>query len=161
MVKTIYILLFASLFSCSKKPDNANKKLSEKDKTELQKTEILSQKEGYDMLKTNCFICHNPKATSHDNMLAPPLAGIKNKYKQSYEDEELFIAQMSEFVFEPSEENAMMSGPVKRFGLMPKTNLTKVEVEQLVKFIYNNKIETPEWFAAHYKAKHGKVFKEE
>lgn len=161
MKRILYLLLITTLLSCNKKPKNSNKVLTDKEKKELQETETLSTKEGYSLLENNCFICHNPKAASHDNMLAPPLAGIKNKYKKSYPDEELFIAQMTDFVNEPTEENAMMHGPVKRFGLMPKTNLSKTEIEQLVKFIYNNKIEAPEWFAAHYEEQHGKTFKEE
>ncbi|MFT4566735.1 MAG: hypothetical protein ACI9FN_001696, partial [Saprospiraceae bacterium] len=27
------------------------------------------------LLKMHCFSCHYPVAVSHDNMLAPPLAG--------------------------------------------------------------------------------------
>ena len=43
------------------------------------------------LIKNNCFTCHNPAATSHDDMLAPPLVGMKYKYQQAFPSRDTFI----------------------------------------------------------------------
>ncbi|MFQ3212678.1 MAG: hypothetical protein ACJAT1_001123 [Marivirga sp.] len=53
-------------------------------------------------------------------MLAPPLAGIKQLYVQESGNRIDFIKRMAAFVVNPNEESALMKGPIKRFGLMPK-----------------------------------------
>lgn len=116
----------------------------------------LQEKEGLKLLEKNCFSCHSPSAASHDNMLAPPLAGIKFKYKQLYPSENEFVTNMSNFVNNPNEENAVMKGPVKRFGLMPKTSLTKPEIQKIVTFIYKNKLPAPNWYAKHSEEQHNR-----
>lgn len=120
----------------------------------------LSITAGLEMLQTNCYACHNPNTTSHDDMLAPPLAGIKNRYKNTYGTRDEFIAAVSSFVSMPTEEKALMKGPIRRFGLMPKPALSdSAQIRALVAFIYDNPIETPEWFAEHYKEQHGEEWK--
>jgi len=37
--------------------------------------------EGYRLMKTYCYICHNPEVKSHDQMLAPPMMAVKKHYK--------------------------------------------------------------------------------
>lgn len=101
-------------------------------------------------LATNCYICHNPNTKSHDEIIAPPLAGIKIKYKAATESRSDFISKMSSFVSNPTKEEAMMKGPVRRFGLMPKPNLTKEEITSIVIYIHDNKIEEPAWFEEHH-----------
>jgi len=66
---------------------------------------------------------------------------------------------MSAFVGNPSEEAALMKGPIRRFGLMPKPNVTPEQIRAIVTFIYENKVEEPEWFAAHEAEMHKKGMK--
>ncbi|GAB5552526.1 MAG: hypothetical protein Sapg2KO_21170 [Saprospiraceae bacterium] len=47
-----------------------------------------------------------------------------------------------------------MKGPIKRFGLMPKTTLSKNEIQELVKYIYHEELETPKWFPEHFEEEH-------
>lgn len=155
----IFSTLF--LFNCTREPNSSVIAIGANQNTEIQNIPSISKELALDRLKNNCFSCHNPNSESHDEMLAPPLAGIKNKYKKHYPQEEEFIEQMSSFIDSPSEEKALMKGPVKRFGLMPKTALSKSEIQELVKYIYNNDIETPEWFEEHYNEKHDKKWGEE
>ena len=102
-----------------------------------------------------CYTCHNPKAESHDEMLAPPLAGIKMQYMRQTGTREAFIQRMADFVKNPTEEAAIMKGPVKRFGLMPKPALTAEEIESIVAYIYDNEIPQPSWYEEHHKKMHG------
>lgn len=113
------------------------------------------QKDGYDLLKSSCFACHNPASASHDSMLAPPLAGIKMRYLRQYDRREDFLVAMSRFVANPSEETALMKGPVRRFGLMPNPQLNEKDIDVIVSYIYDNKLEEPAWFADHYAEMHG------
>ncbi|WP_282124433.1 c-type cytochrome [Algibacter mikhailovii] len=115
-VSNLMIVLIALvLYGCNNKPNNLSKELNNEEQMEIKAIMSISNKDGLSMLQTNCYSCHNPNSESHDNMLAPPLAGIKYKYKKLYKTEELFIAQMSDFIDKPTKENAVMKGPVRRF----------------------------------------------
>lgn len=147
--------------SCNNKPKNIDKEVVASEKQSIENIVPLSVEKGKNVLQMHCFSCHNPKSESHDNMLAPPLAGIKYKYKNLYSDRAEFIAKMSDFVFEPTKDNAVMKGPVKRFGLMPKTTLmSKEEVFEVVAFIYDNEMDVPQWFPEHFEDQHGKAWSE-
>lgn len=154
-INTLIIALIALVFySCNNKPNNSHKKLNKEEQIEINNIQSISKEIGLNMLKTNCYSCHNPNSETHDNMLAPPLVGIKYKYKSLYKSEELFIVQMSDFIDNPNKENAVMKGPVRRFGLMPKTTLSKTEIQELVKFIYHTELAIPSWFSKHFEEEH-------
>jgi hypothetical protein len=104
----------------------------------------------------HCFSCHYPAAVSHDNMLAPPLAGIKYKYKEIFQDRVQFIAKMAAFIDNPSKENAIMKGPVRRFGPMPKSILSKKQILEILTFIYDKILDVPAWFPEHFEDGHNK-----
>ncbi len=118
---------------------------------------VLSEQEGLRRLTTYCNACHNPSSESHDNILAPPMAAVKYRWLQEYPDKEEFVEKMTAFVLIPSEEAALMRGPVKRFGLMPKLGaLPPDKMQELVTYIYDNELRTPSWFPAHFEEEHGK-----
>lgn len=122
----------------------------------LKKTEVLAlQGKGYDLIKSTCYACHNPAAKSHDEIIAPPFAGIKMRYKRKYSDREDFLNGMSQFLSNPTQESALMRGAVGQFGVMSKLNLMENEIQLIVEFIYDNKLEEPDWFADHSKEMHG------
>jgi len=154
-------VLVLLLVSCSSKPQESENNELNRTEEEPQIVTELTAKEGLQMLQLYCYACHNPNTQSHDEMLAPPLAGIKNRYKNTYANREEFIVKMAEFISMPSKDKALMKGPIKRFGLMPTPALTdKAKIEALVTFIYDTPIETPDWFAKHYEEKHGEVWEE-
>lgn len=148
------LILFTTITSCGNKPDNYDRALTDTEKLHIQNLSPLSLSEGLQSLKQNCYTCHNPNSKSHDNMLAPPLVGIKYKYQNAYGNKSLFVRQMADFIHAPSKENALMKGPVRRFGLMPKTSLSLTEIEQLCLFIYEQDLEYPDWFPDHFEDKH-------
>jgi mono/diheme cytochrome c family protein len=110
--------------------------------------------DGLTLLKKHCYACHNPNTNSHDDIIAPPLAGIKKHYSDAYPEKEAFSKAMMEFVKNPSSEKSLMKGPVKRFGLMPKPAVTDQEIQQIVTYIRDSELEKPKWFDAHEKG-HG------
>lgn len=155
MLHKFYLVGIVLLLSCNSQPKSNENTSMRQNKTVMQSIDLKASEEGLIGLQTNCYSCHNPNTESHDSMLAPPLAGIKYKYMSLYPEEEVFVKKMSEFVAMPSKENAVMKGPVKRFGLMPKPALAKEEILELVKYIYHNELEVPQWFSGHFEEQHG------
>lgn len=158
MDKLLFFLLVL-LASCAGKPNVIDRTLTDVELAVINKIPSFTQGEGQLTLQTNCYTCHNPSSASHDDMIAPPLAGIKYNYQKAYPNKELFIAQMSDFIQEPKKETAMMQGPIKRFGLMPKTALSKTEIQQIVLYIFDNKLEVPAWFPEHFEDEKGEPWK--
>lgn len=115
---------------------------------------VLSQEvlidPGLELLKKHCYACHNPNTASHDEILAPPLFGIKNHYRNSFPEKEKFVEAMTGFVTAPSEEKSLMKGPIKRFGLMPKPAVSPEEIQLIVSYIEANEIEKPKWYDSHH-----------
>lgn len=127
--------------------------------TQVENIQALSSEEGLKMLELHCYTCHNPKSSSHDDILAPPLVGIKFRYQKAYPERADFIRHVTDFVHNPTKEKALMKGPVRRFGLMPKTALKEEEIKTLSAYIYDNEIEAPSWFAEHFEEEHGRKWK--
>ena len=130
-------------------------KLSEEDLQQIADLPKLTAEQGHSLLSTHCYSCHSPKSGSHDDMLAPPLAGIKNRYQMSFPERAVFVHQFAQFVAQPSEEKAVMRGPVRRFGLMPPTTLSKDSIWALAAYVYDNELPVPNWFPEHFEEKHG------
>ncbi|MGW8122634.1 c-type cytochrome [Roseivirga echinicomitans] len=150
LVLMVVTFIFAS--SCT----NGKEKKSDasEEKSEMSNTEILSPEQALNLLETNCYICHNPSVPSHDALLAPPLAGIKTRYMTAAADRPAFIKQMATFVSNPSEDLALMKGPINRFGVMPITGLKRNQIDAIVAYIYDNEIPQPTWFEEHEQEMH-------
>ena len=112
--------------------------------------------DGFGLMKTNCYACHNPNAKSHDDILAPPFKAVKMHYKKVYDTKEKFVDAIVDYVRNPEEENALMRGAVKRFKVMPKLNLPIENLEKIAIYIYDNDVEKPEWMDDHMKEMKGK-----
>jgi hypothetical protein len=117
--------------------------------------EVLSEAAG--LLQQKCFVCHSPTA-DHDNRLAPPMEAVKMHYLRNYSDKDAFVSAVNAFVKNPNEEDALLFGAVRRFNVMPKQEFDEEEVKAIAAFIYENDLETPEWFADQHPngMQHGK-----
>jgi hypothetical protein len=96
-------------------------------------------------LETNCYICHNPKAKSHDAIIAPPLAVVKMRYNRQFNSRKQFVDAMTSFMLSPTKEKAIMYGAVSRFGLMPVTPFDEKTTRRIVEYLYANSLEEPSW----------------
>lgn len=114
----------------------------------------MQSEEGLFLLKKNCYSCHNPNTTSHEEIIAPPMQGIKEHYLRAYPSRGAFSAAMESFVGNPIEEKALMKGPVKRFGLMPKPAVSEEDLQKIIAYIQDNNLETPIWWGEHTKGGH-------
>lgn len=154
-----YLLLFTVVVlwvSCTREPVVQEVNLSEAEKQTIADVHSLSTAAGEALLSKNCYSCHNPESASHDDMLAPPLAGIKNRYQMSYPERTAFIHQMASYIAAPAEEHALMRGPVRRFGVMPPVALPKDSILAVAAYIYDNELPAPAWFQEHFEEKHGR-----
>ncbi|WKK65399.1 hypothetical protein [Lutimonas zeaxanthinifaciens] len=112
-------------------------------------------KEGLFLLKKHCYICHSPISDSHDSILAPPMAAVKMRYQRRYKNKEDFIEGMVKWSVDPKKEEGIMRGAIDRFGPMPKQDFKSEDLFKIARYIYENELEEPEWFAAHAQEMHG------
>jgi len=115
----------------------------------------LQENDGFTLMKSNCYICHNPNTKSHDDIIAPPFVAVKKRYSKQYENEEAFINAVVNWVQNPNEEEALMRGAVKEFKVMPKMPLETKILQKIASYMYENEMEEPEWFGEHVKEMHG------
>ena len=144
----ISVLLILSCSSKKEKPIGADKNQSK---------DLISQSlEGYELLKNQCYVCHSPVSSSHDEIIAPPMAAVKMRYSRSFKTKDEFVEALVSWSMNPVKEKALMRGAVDRFQQMPKQAFIEEDVRKIAVFIYENELEEPEWFAAHEKEMHAK-----
>ncbi len=153
-----YIILFVVVLSWSCKSDKESKPEYKTFQSESS-TEKIDSNKAYELMKTLCFTCHNPK-TKHDSRIAPPMISIKMHYLEDKTTQEEFVNSIWEFVKKPEKSKSKMKGAIKRFGLMPYQVYNKEDIEAIASYIYNYKLEKPEWFDNHLKDKGKSVFKQ-
>ena len=114
------------------------------------KSETISS----ELKKNHCYICHSPESSSHDEIIAPPMAAVKMRYKMSHESEQEFVDAIVTWTMNPNEESALMKGAIDRFKVMPKQLFDENQMQQLALYMYQNDLGEPTWFAAHQKEMH-------
>ncbi|MCF6306666.1 MAG: c-type cytochrome [Flavobacteriaceae bacterium] len=153
----VSISILSLLASCNQ--SNKEKKTDayqDSGKAVIAQTEAIQTKDGYALMKENCYVCHNPEAVSHDTIIAPPFKAVKMHYMNSYDAKESFVTAMVNWVQNPSEEKALMKGAVTKFKVMPPLPLETSEIEKIATYIYDNDVEEPIWMKEHMKEMKGK-----
>ena len=110
---------------------------------------------GKVLMKQLCYACHNA-TSSHDSRIAPPMIAVKKHYVSEHTTQKEFTQDFVSFVLDPSKKNAKMKGAIRRFNLMPKQIFKKEDLEKIADYVYNNKIEEPNWFENHWKERGNK-----
>lgn len=151
-----YIYLAISLllaFSCVRKGEEPQPK-------EVVKSQdlITASSEAYELLKSQCFICHSPVSSSHEVIIAPPMAAVKFRYSRSHTSKDRFIEAVVSYTMDPAKETALMKGAVERFGTMPKQPFQRSDMVKIASYIYDYELEEPAWFGAHKKEMHANGF---
>lgn len=118
------MLLLTGLYSCQTGGDGST-------------TEVAAL-DGKQLMEDRCYACHNTQGT--DNMLAPPMFRVKDHYWYDEVTEAEFIESIVEWVNNPTEENSVMPGALRKFGLMPKQKFDEAEVRAIAKYMFNNEI---------------------
>ena len=115
---------------------------------------VMAISEGYDLLKTKCYACHNPNAPSYDNIIALPMSAVKMRYSRQFTNKESFVNAITEWATNPEADRAKMRGAVAQYNVMPKQGFKEEDMRKIATYIYENELEQPEWFAAHEKEMH-------
>lgn len=150
---TIVLLIFVVFLLNSCVNEEPRKEILPMAVTEADKDKV-NHKEGQKLMETKCYICHNPNTASHDDILAPPLVAVKRRYSVSYTDRAAFVDAVVEWSTDPKEENALMRGAVNKFKVMPNLAYEAADMRKIAEYIYDNEIDQPTWFEAHFKEEH-------
>lgn len=151
----IPVIVF-SLYSCKDKPENYSEIKADEPVSE----EIVQEHPGKKLMETQCYICHSPDAPMNDGRIAPPMVAIKAHYLDVSENKTEFIANIRDFLDEPSAEKSQMPGAISKFGLMPYQKFSEESISQIGEYLYDYQIEAPDWFEAHYNENRQGKFKQ-
>ena len=127
-----------------------NKKKNEYESISTIEAQEIQEHPGKKLMKVHCYVCHDA-VTSEDKRVAPPMIAIKRRYMMvEVESKEEFITNIQNFVKNPTLENAIMYGAIKKFGVMSRMVYPESIIEKIADYMYDNELEKPEWFEAHY-----------
>lgn len=118
--------------------------------------EIAEVSDAEELLIKRCYPCHGPNTASHDDIIAPPMAAIKFRYKKRYQDEQEFVDAIVNWSMDPKIEKSLMRHAVDRFELMPKQEFDERELKTIAQFTYRSDLEEPLWFESHRNEMHSK-----
>ncbi|MDK2771198.1 MAG: DUF3365 domain-containing protein [Flavobacterium sp.] len=140
------LIIVMTLLSCNQKRDNIYKEVSAFN---------YDPEEAKELMEKHCYLCHSPSVAEDEGRIAPPMVAIKARYidKEGYTREE-FIQHVSDFVANPTDDNALMYGAVRKFGVMPKQVFPDSAAMKIAAFMFDYKIEQPTWFKEHWQG-HG------
>ena len=132
-IKVVSIATIVSIFfiSCN---NNQPKKTAA---TAISQQDLKNTK-GYKLLESKCYICHFevPDPAKMNQMIAPPMLRVKEHYLPNYQNKEDFIKAIINIVNNPSEENTLMPGAIKKFNLMPQLIYNPNELKLIAETIY-------------------------
>ncbi len=145
-IKLVVLLVVFS--SCSKQKSSEDFGINSSSVSESENAEALA------LFKQKCYACHSVATKSHDEIIAPPMIAVKKRYSMQYDNKEDFVNAVVAYAIDPKAENALMIGAVNQFKAMPKQAFSEEDLKKIATYIYENKIETPEWFEEHFQQNH-------
>ena len=146
MKNYILIASLITLVSCNEAP-------TQKEVT-VENTVTNDSVDVQELLKVRCLICHGA-GESHDDLLAPPMRGVKRHYIDKYPEKEEFVEAIVKWNENPNSSHAVMTGAVERFEAMPDLQYPENEVRAIAAFIYENEQPKPKWMKGNHSG-HGK-----
>jgi len=148
-INSIIIVSLLVLFASCKKQNTSedfNKNVSEGNETE--------NAEALALFQQKCYACHSVITKSHDEIIAPPMIAVKKRYSMQYDNKEEFVNAVVAYAKDPKAENALMPGAINQYKAMPKQAFEEDDLKKIATYIYENNIETPEWFEEHFQENH-------
>ncbi|MGE0561693.1 MAG: DUF3365 domain-containing protein [Flavobacteriales bacterium] len=97
------------------------------------------------LMSQTCFTCHNPDLEI-DSRVAPPLFKIREHYLDDETTQEEFVKNIVHFINNPTEENSIMPGAVRNFGLMPKMTFKDEDIKLIATYLFENDVASDEWY---------------
>lgn len=134
--------------SCNKQKSSEDFSTKTPTKSETENAEALT------LFQQKCYACHSVTTKSHDEIIAPPMIAVKKRYSMQFDNKEDFVNAVVAYAGDPKAENALMIGAVNKFKAMPKQAFEEDDLKKIAAYIYDNEIETPEWFEGHFQQNH-------
>lgn len=145
----IKLVVFLMIFSsCNKQKSSEDFSVNTSAKSETENAEALA------LFQQKCYACHSVSTKSHDEIIAPPMIAVKKRYSMQFDNKEDFVNAVVAYASDPKAENALMIGAVNKFKAMPKQAFQEEDLKKIATYIYDNEIETPEWFEEHFQQNH-------
>jgi len=141
----VLLVLFSS---CNKQKSSEDFGIKTSTKSESENAEALG------LFKQKCYACHSVTTKSHDEIIAPPMIAVKKRYSMQFDNKEDFVNAVVAYAHDPKAENALMPGAINKFKAMPKQAFQEEDLKKIATYIYDNEIETPEWFEGHFQQNH-------
>ena len=112
-------------------------------------TKYIKVENGDDLFKTYCNVCHGDEVSDPQARLAPPVYMIKQHYAKRFEDKDIFIDKISNWIIKPSENTTVMPGAIRWFNLMPPLALEEKDRKAIADYIFNTDFPEPVWLNEH------------
>ena len=116
-------------------------------------------RKGQRLYELYCMNCHkapnNANEPEPSQRLAPPAFAVADHYRKGFPDTLERIAAIKNFTANPSVEDALMPGAVRRFGLMARMPLPEDQLEAVSIFLGTAEFVEPAWYQGHYVEEHG------
>ena len=150
MKKVLFLFAISSLVSCAT-PEDKKETNSEPISTKTVVADVPI--DVLELVEKRCLICHGA-GESHDDLLAPPLRGVKKHYLEDYPEREEFVEALVKWNASPDSNQSIMTGAVERFGVMPALMYPPEEVRAIAEYIYDNEQPKPSWMKKGMKHNH-------
>ncbi|GAK89887.1 cytochrome c family protein [Nonlabens ulvanivorans] len=145
IIKVLSLLLLVLVSSCT---DSKKSKYNSQKDVDISSDYTAINHPGKKLLENQCYVCHNP-STNHDGRIAPPMVAVKSHYLNDDISQKDFADAIWNFVEKPTEKKSKMRGAVKRFNLMPYQVFKEEDIRLIADYMYEFKIDEPEWFKEH------------
>lgn len=133
---TAIIVMLFSVIAC----DDSDAK----DSTDISKKD--ENRKALRIISTACFTCHSPeREMDHKGRTGPPIFKIRQHYMRDGITREKFVAEVSDFLRNPTEEKAKMRGAIRNFGLMPRMPLPEEDIRMIAEYLYDNDMTAEQW----------------
>jgi len=144
MKKIFLIITIAiSFIACKQEESHENHEhhdetvIKEEDNLLVINNQSVNEDRVLSLLRTNCFNCHNPDMG--ESRVAPPLFKVREHYYDETTKEE-FVVAIINFINNPTEENAIMPGAVRNFGLIHNMSFNEEDLQLIAECLYDNDV---------------------
>ena len=86
---------------------------------------------GNEVIQQSCLGCHA------NTDVAPSFDVIQRGYKNNSSNNQELVSNYIKFLKDPSDENAILKDAVKKYGIMPKVNLSEQELKEVASYLAN------------------------